>query len=145
MTYLVFDAPKHGGAYEERVAWLKKSIKKEKDSTYAAVVGVKKCDSLKHMKLMLQEVLKKNGEGLMLRQPESLYENKRSNTLLKVKYFHDEECRVTESMKGTGRCQDMMGKLQCELPNGTKFKVGTGFSDAQRKKPPKVGSIITFK
>jgi DNA ligase-1 len=56
VTYLVFDAPKHGGKYEERVEWLKKNIKKEKDTTYAAVVGVKKCDSLKHMKQMLQEV-----------------------------------------------------------------------------------------
>lgn len=145
VTYLVFDAPKHGGKYEERVAWLNKTIKKDKETTYAAVVGIQKCEGTKHLKTTLQAVLKKGGEGIMLRQPGSLYENARSDTLLKVKYFHDEEARVTAVLKGSGRCQEMMGKLACELPNGITFKVGTGFTDAMRKKPPKVGSIITFK
>jgi len=81
----------------------------------------------------------------MLRKPGSLYENKRSSTLLKVKYFHDEEAKVVGQLPGTGRLQHMMGKLVCRLPNGTQFKVGTGFSDAERKKPPKTGSVITFK
>jgi hypothetical protein len=30
VTYLVFDAPAHGGKYEERVKWLKENIKAEK-------------------------------------------------------------------------------------------------------------------
>ena len=34
---------------------------------------------------------------------------------------------------------------QCTLPDGKKFKVGSGFTDADRDKPPKIGSIITFK
>ena len=29
--------------------------------------------------------------------------------------------------------------------NGVEFKIGTGFSDDQRRKPPKIGSIVTFK
>ena len=32
-----------------------------------------------------------------------------------------------------------------ELPDGTKFSVGTGFSDAERGSPPPVGSIVTFR
>lgn len=59
--------------------------------------------------------------------------------------FHDEEALVLSSEKGTGRLSNMMGKLHCELPNGVKFKVGTGFSDAQRKNPPKKGAVISFK
>ncbi len=69
----------------------------------------------------------------------------RNKTLLKVKVFHDEECLVLKHEKGTGRLQNMMGKIHCELPNGVKFKIGTGFTDAQRKNPPKVGSVVTFK
>jgi hypothetical protein len=30
-------------------------------------------------------------------------------------------------------------------PNKIKFHIGTGFSDAQRKKPPKKGDVVTFK
>ena len=32
-----------------------------------------------------------------------------------------------------------------ELPDGTRFKVGTGFTDAQREQPPPVGVTITFR
>lgn len=145
ITYLVFDAPKHGGTYEERVKWIEANIRKEKQTTYAAAVGVQRCDGAKHLKQTLKSVLKKGGEGLMLRTAGSKYVNGRSDTLLKVKHFHDEECRVTGHLRGTGRCQDMMGKLQCELPNGITFKVGTGFTDVQRRNPPPTGSIITFK
>jgi len=32
-----------------------------------------------------------------------------------------------------------------ELPDGTTFSVGTGFTDAQRERPPAIGSQITFR
>jgi DNA ligase-1 len=35
--------------------------------------------------------------------------------------------------------------LEVELSDGTKFCVGTGFSDAQREHPPLIGSQITFR
>jgi DNA ligase-1 len=145
ITYLVFDAPDHKGTFEERMAYIKKVIDVKKSTTFAVPVGHVKCDDRKHLKVCLKKVLLKNGEGLMLRKPGSAYERCRSGTLLKVKYFHDEEARVLSAIPGTGRCSSMMGKLECVLANGVKFKVGTGFSDAQRKSPPRNGSIITFK
>ena len=81
----------------------------------------------------------------MLRQPESPYEAGRSSTLLKVKTFHDAEARVVEHLAGRGRHQGRMGALAVELPDGTSFSVGTGFTDSQRKSPPPVGSVITFR
>jgi DNA ligase-1 len=32
-----------------------------------------------------------------------------------------------------------------ELDDGTRFDVGTGFSDAERASPPPIGSIVTFR
>jgi DNA ligase 1 len=32
-----------------------------------------------------------------------------------------------------------------EMVNGTRFAVGTGLSDAERQKPPAVGSVIRFR
>ncbi len=81
----------------------------------------------------------------MLRQPESRYEVGRSLTLLKVKSFHDAEARVLEHLKGAGRHKGRLGALLVELPNGTQFSVGTGFSDAERSAPPPIGSLITFR
>ena len=81
----------------------------------------------------------------MLRQPGSRYEVGRSTTLLKVKSFHDAEARVLEHLKGAGRHKGRLGALLVELADGTRFSVGTGFSDAERGAPPAVGSVITFR
>jgi DNA ligase-1 len=39
----------------------------------------------------------------------------------------------------------MLGALECELDSGLTFKIGSGFNDVQRSKPPKIGSRVTFK
>ena len=38
-----------------------------------------------------------------------------------------------------------MGAIQVREKDGTEFKIGSGFNDAQRRKPPKLGSMVTFK
>jgi len=106
---------------------------------------VSRCEGQDHLLKMLKKVLLKGGEGIMLRRPNSMYEHGRSHSLLKVKHFHDEEAKVTGMEKGTGRLSALMGKLHVVLPTGVAFKVGTGFSDDQRRRPPKIGSVITFK
>jgi DNA ligase-1 len=85
------------------------------------------------------------GEGLMVRRPGSRYEVGRSTTLLKIKSFRDAEARVLEHLKGAGRHKGRLGALLVELADGTRFSVGTGFSDAQRESPPPIGSLITFR
>jgi DNA ligase-1 len=81
----------------------------------------------------------------MMRQPGSRYEIGRSATLLKVKTFHDAEARVLKHEPGAGRHKGRLGALLVELADGTRFSVGTGFSDAEREHPPAVGSVITFR
>lgn len=145
ITYLVFDAPAHKAQYEERVKWLQTQIHSEKKTCYAAVVGIKKCTGQAHLDATMKGVLAKGGEGIMLRAARSNYEEGRSKVLLKVKAFYDEEARVIGYRAGEGRLTGLMGAIECELPNGVKFHIGTGFSDAQRKKPPKKGEVVTFK
>jgi NAD-dependent DNA ligase len=85
------------------------------------------------------------GEGLMLRQPQSLYEVGRSTTLYKVKTFLDAEARVVEHLPGEGKHVGRLGALMVEMPNGTRFSVGTGFTDAERRSPPPIGALITYR
>ena len=145
VNFLIFDAPEADGTFEERYEYLQKLIKPEKESTYAVVVGQRKCNSKEHLMKTLKKVLKSGGEGLMLRKGGSKYVNGRTSVLLKVKTFHDEEAKVVGHKKGTGRLSGMMGALQCVLPNGIEFDIGTGFDDSERRKPPKIGSVVTFK
>ena len=90
LTYLIFDAPTHGGKYEDRMKWLQENIPQDDENCYASVVGIKKCGSLAQLQQCLADVNKVGGEGVMLRKPGSRYEHKRSSTLLKVKTFYDE-------------------------------------------------------
>ncbi|CAD7956609.1 unnamed protein product [Amoebophrya sp. A120] len=96
---------------------------------------------------MLKKVEQDGGEGLMLREPNSLYERKRSNTLLKVKTFFDLDATVVRIEQGAGKHKNRMGALVCKdaMNRSIEFKVGTGFTDEMRENPPPVGSLITVK
>lgn len=93
----------------------------------------------------MKEVLAESGEGMMLRDPKSPYEFRRTKTMLKVKEFHDDEAVVLGKEKGSGRLSNMMGALVCKNKAGTTFKVGSGFTDKQRRNPPKKGTQITYR
>ena len=93
----------------------------------------------------MDKVLGIKGEGVMLKDPDSMYEGKRSHCLLKVKKFDDAEATVIGHLKGNGRIAFLCGAIQVQEKDGTEFKIGSGFNDAQRKSPPKVGTVVTFK
>ena len=38
-----------------------------------------------------------------------------------------------------------MGSVTCLMDNNVTFKIGSGFSDDERKNPPSVGSVVSFK
>jgi hypothetical protein len=59
--------------------------------------------------------------------------------------FFYTEAQVVGHKPGKGNCTGMLGALECKLPNGKRFDVGSGFNMDQRRKPPKIGSVITFK
>jgi DNA ligase-1 len=86
------------------------------------------------------------GEGLMLKNPSSLYQFKRSGDLLKVKAFEECEAMCIGWLSGEGKYLSMMGAIECELPNGMRFNCGSGFTDGDRHHGQSfVGKTITVK
>lgn len=144
IRFLAFDLPAAGGPFEERMDQLRDLLASSRPP-FAEMHQHQRCGGLGHLREELAKVEALGGEGLMLRQPGSKYEVGRSTTLLKVKTFHDAEARVIEHLAGAGRHKGRLGALAVELPDGTTFSVGTGFSDAQRQNPPAIGSLITFR
>jgi DNA ligase-1 len=144
VKYLVFDAPEESGGFEDRIAFVKDTIKRSKAKFMLAHDHLL-CKSIEHLRQELARVEGLGGEGLMLRQPKSKYHAGRSSTLLKVKTFHDAEALVIGHQAGAGRHKGRLGALLVQLDDGTKFSVGTGFSDAERDAPPSVGATITFR
>jgi DNA ligase 1 len=144
ISFLVFDAPDLTVSFEERQAYLQETLA-ESHAKHLKLLEQQQCRSLDHLREELARIEALGGEGVMLREPGSKYEVGRSSTLMKVKTFHDAEARVIDHQAGAGRHKGRMGALVVELPNGTQFSVGTGFSDAQRNHPPAVGTTITFR
>jgi DNA ligase 1 len=144
LSFLVFDAPAQSDPFERRLEFIKETLA-EKKLSHVQPHEHTPCKNLDHLKTELIRVEGLGGEGLMLRQPGSRYVAGRSATLLKVKTFHDAEASVLEHLPGAGRHKGRLGALLVQLPGGTKFSVGTGFSDRQRGNPPPVGSTIIFR
>jgi DNA ligase-1 len=144
VRFLVFDAPRCVGGFEARLEFLADALR-PKRQPYAGLHEHQRCQGLAQLRQELARVEALGGEGLMLRQPGSSYEVGRSFTLLKIKTFHDAEAVVLAHQPGKGKFKGLLGALAVQLPDGTEFSVGTGFSDAQRAAPPPVGSAVTFR
>jgi DNA ligase-1 len=144
VAFVVFDAPAMPAVFEERVAFVADHLRRHAPP-HARALGHELCKGIDHLRQELARIEALGGEGLMLRQPRSRYEAGRSTTLLKVKSFHDAEARVIGHLEGRGKHKGRLGALEVVLPDGTRFSVGTGFSDAERAAPPPIGSVITFR
>ena len=91
------------------------------------------------------DVASRGGEGVIVKNPDKPYHTGRSAHVLKVKKARDMEGLVMGINKGKGKYEDAMGSLTLKLESGVVFKLGTGFTDAVRNKPPSVGTTVTFK
>lgn len=100
------------------------------------------CTDRDHFDRCYDAALLIQGEGVMLRDPESMYENKRSSKLLKRKATYTIEAEVTGYQAGEGKHAGRVGALQCKMGD-VEFDVGTGLTDKERENPPAFGAMIT--
>ena len=144
ITYQVFDVPNAKGEFMDRYKELVQ-LCDGIDSPHVKYLEHVKCKGREHLDEFMEEVTSDEGEGVMLRKADSLYQRSRSSTLLKVKHFSDADGKVVGHEPGKGRLKGLCGALVIKMKNGNEFRVGTGFSDSQRRKPPAIGKIITYK
>jgi len=144
VKYMVFDLPAHKGDFDKRYKHLKKIVAKSA-SRYLKPVRQFRVKSAKNLEKELDRVTKAGGEGLILHKRKSFYQKGKSRNVLKLKKFYDAEAVVIRHNPGKGKFRGMLGSVTVETSDGIRFKIGTGFTDSQRKKPPAVGSVITYK
>lgn len=144
ITYNIFEVPNQKGGLKERLNVLDKYLK----TTNAPSIRIIKqihCKDKNHLQSNFEQIIKHNGEGVVLRDPSALYINKRTNKAVKLKNYTDTECEVIAHHKGKGKYKNTLGAFTCKLANGVTFKIGSGLSDKLRQNPPKIGEIVTFK
>lgn len=150
MRFMVFDLPAHGGTFTERIPALNGLVSQIDQHWVQAVVQLKLADH-RALQTMLHKTVKNGGEGLMLHRGTSLYKGQRTDDLLKLKTHEDAEARVLAHVPGKGKHRGKLGALLVEVPASSvggpaqRFKLGTGFTNAQRENPPAVGSLVTYR
>jgi len=141
ITYNIFEVPNQKGDFKARLNFLQKWLDKNPNK-FIKIIPQKKINSKDELNSFLDEVLAKNGEGIILKNYKLEYFTGRSENILKVKKFLDDEAEViSQNFREDGTLKS----LKVKLKNGVKFNLGNGFKNSDRLNPPKVGDIITFK
>ena len=173
--YHVYDAPEIKAEFYDRYIALEELVKEAEEcwNTYKKTLGEEfenvtcplvltnhyEVESIEQMNEYYQKVLDLGGEGIMLKNPWSDYENKRSNHLLKVKPDFDREAIIVDYKDGTGKYEGKLGAFICKqlinhdsymtIDNETDHEFATsGMNDEVRdnyKSTHPIGTIITFK
>ncbi|MES2583663.1 MAG: DNA ligase [Pseudomonadota bacterium] len=151
VRFMVFDMPAHGGPFTERIPALQATVAQIAQPWVVPVVQTR-ATTHAALQAQMRRVVKAGGEGLMLHRGASLYTATRNGDLLKVKPHEDAEARVLGHQAGQGKYTGMLGALLVETvasgnaaAPGVRFKIGTGLSDTQRRDPPPVGSVVTYR
>lgn len=131
----------YGAGFKSRYEWIKMHVTENDIVRIHTQHEIPYGYSAKqYVDALLSEVLAKNGEGLVIKGRDSLYECARSYGCLKMKPFDDGEGTVVgwiageETDKGS-RLLGKMGSLILRLDNGKELCL-SGFTDAERELSP---------
>jgi len=144
VRYMVFDLPGRPVPFGQRVQQLQ-AVVAQAQQPWLQVVAQQQVPNAVALQALLKQTVADGGEGLVLHRASALWSPGRSTTLLKFKPVADDDARVVAHLPGKGRNAGRLGALLLELPNGQRFALGSGFSDAQRANPPPVGSLVTYR
>lgn len=144
ITHNIFEVPNQSGGLLERLSVLERYLASN-PIPHLKILKQTKVQSQQQLKDFLQQVLNNQGEGVVVRNPDTLYQTGRLSSALKVKRYFDTECIVLDTVEGKGKYRGMMGALLCQTEDGKHVRIGSGFKDKDRVNPPAIGSKITFK
>ena len=144
LRYMIFELPQAEGDFRERVRAMQ-AIVAEAAVPWLQAVEQFTVRDRKELDAKLARVVKAGGEGLMLHRADAPYLTGRHDALLKMKPLYDAEATVVGHLPGKGKYLGMLGALRVRTEAGVEFSLGTGLSDAVRRAPPPIGTIITYR
>lgn len=144
VRFMAFELPAAGGTFAERASGIGEIVRRVAWPQLVAVeqAAVADRDALRRR---LASTVAQGGEGLVLHLASAEYTTGRSDVMMKLKPQLDAEASVVAHRPGQGRYEGMLGALEVRTPEGRRFLLGSGLSDAQRRAPPAVGSEVTYR
>lgn len=107
IKYHIYDLPSHPGTFAERLGALMEMNLPE----CCILVPTSICMDEKSVMDHYNEYMENGYEGQMVRVIDSIYENKRSKSLLKHKVFFDNEFEIVGVEEGKGKLTGKVGRL----------------------------------
>lgn len=144
VSYQIFEVPNQPGGLMKRLEVLREYLAKH-SNLYLHIIPQARIKSAAHLKSEYERLISKGAEGLVLREPNQLYETGRSSHALKMKAFQDDECQVVGYKPGKGQFLGKVGALLCDWHSKMTLSIGSGLNVQEREHPPKIGQWITFK
>lgn len=106
------------------------------DNSKVKFIDTQFVDSLEDARKVFNSYLEKGFEGIILKDPDGIWEDKRSKGLIKFKAELECELIVESIEEGSGKYAGKICSLQCTDKTGKlKVGVGTGLTDDDRDKP----------
>ena len=144
VKFMVFEWPGGEGRFDARVQRL---------AALLAASGVAHLEAVSHtpgtdqraLRERLAQTVAHGGEGLVLHRADAPYATGRNDALLKLKPALDAEATVVAYHGGRGKYAQQLGALEVRADDGRRFLIGTGLSDALRREPPPLGSVVTYR
>ncbi len=104
-------------------------------------------DNYETAKALFEEMLQRGEEGIILKDMNGIWEDKRSKTQIKFKGELECDLKIVGIEEGTGKYAGLLGAIKCESSDGViKVSVGSGFNDDQRKQGAEIiGKIAAIK
>jgi len=142
ISYNIFEAPNSDGNFTNRLQKARSWFAEHPNANVKIIEQIP-CKNKKHLENFLEEIIKKGGEGVVIKNPIAPYHAGRSSEVLKVKKFKDMEGEVVSIniSKKTGK----IGSLTLKLANGKIFKLGSALNKHTVQDLPRIGDIVTFK
>jgi len=145
VTYEEFKAGISSAYYSNRFAFLQANVK-----NYGGIGLVEHqiVSSIEDARVTFERYLNQGQEGIILKDLNSVWENKRVKHQVKFKGELECDLKIVAIEEGTGKYAGMLGAIVCESADGViRVSVGSGFTDDQRKNLGKelLGKVAAIK
>ncbi|WP_079419086.1 DNA ligase [Thiomonas intermedia] len=144
VRYMVFELPNAPGSFTDRLARMR-ALVEQAQVPWLRMVPQFRVSNSAELKRHLDTIVNDGGEGLMLHRADAPYRTGRQDVLLKLKPWQDAEATVIGYTRGKGKYEGMIGALNMRMPDGKTFRIGSGLSDALRRNPPPIGTLVTYR
>ncbi|MEP7100956.1 MAG: DNA ligase [Burkholderiales bacterium] len=144
VRYMVFELPGAPDTFAKRARRIEGVVRQNGSAQLVAVDQSPIADRAA-LQQRLALTIAQGGEGLVLHRADAAWVTGRSDAILKLKPALDTEAMVVAHHAGRGKYAGLLGALEVRTPEGRQFLIGSGLSDALRRDPPPIGSVVTYR